>query len=420
MVMCMEDKVVVKKNDTDDRGGEAGAPRGPYLRIDRNLAVRFGAEGDLQFKTPRGWQSTGRFGPLILELFAHQMEYVKAFQILSQRATGQAELQEMLVLVKILEREGVLQSDRALDDGGREHRFFASSTHIEMLNDVDRTGRFLDAIGAVVRPGDVVLDLGAGTGVLTLASARAGARKVYAVEVSGDVRLIRELCREYIENGVVQPIQEWSTSVDLPEQADVLAAEIIGVDPFGEDILELTMDARRRLLTRDARLVPRGLKVLGLPVTIPEDQLDRYRFTENTVEKWAGLWGEEFRRLSRIDCERWDRFHLKAQETRDWDALARPAVLTDIDLATVESSEFEATVTTEATACGRLNGVVVFFEADLDGGVALSTHPALASPNNHWPSPVWCVNDGRDVDPGDTISIRYSRKCGKTSLSCEF
>ncbi len=419
MVFGVGKKAKAESSDTGDQAGTSGARRGPFLRIDRSLAARLGAEGDLQFKSARGWKSTGRFGPLILELFAHQREYVEAFQILSQRANGQAELQEMLLLVNALAKDGVLQTDQTPHDDGKKRGFFANSTHIEMLDDVDRTGRYLDAISAVVRPGDVVLDLGAGTGVLTLAAARAGARTVYAVEVSGDVRLIRELCREYIKNGVVQPIQEWSTSVTLPERADLLVTEIIGGDPFGEDILELTMDARRRLLAPDARLIPKRLRVLGMPVTIPGDQLDRHRFTEKTVERWARLWGEEFRSLSRVDRDRWDRFHIKAQETRDWPALAPPVVVAEIDFATVDSAEIENSVTTEASARGKLNGVVVFFELGLGGGVTLSTHPAQVSATNHWPSPVWCVVDGRDVEPGDRISIRYSRTGGRTELVCQ-
>ena len=408
----------VENPGADKLSGDCAAPRGKVLYIDCNLPTRLGTNGDLQFKGLRGWRSSGRFGPLILELFAHQRSYVDAFQILTQRATGQAELQEVLSLIDSLEKEGVLQSGRPLEGSAGEQGFFDTSTHIEMLNDVDRTGRYLDAISAVVRSGDVVLDLGAGTGVLTLAAARAGARKVYAVEVSGDVRLIRGLCSEYIQKGVVQPIQDWSTSVKLPERADVLVTETIGNDPFGEDILELTMDARRRLLTPDARLIPKRLRVLGLPVTVPEEQLSRHRFTENTGEKWAGLWGEEFRSLSRIDRDRWDRFHLKPQEARDWPALARPAVLADIDFATVDSAKIEASCAAEATIRGHLNGVVVFFDLDLGGGSALSTHPAEASPNNCWRSPVWCVVDGRDVEPGDTISISYSRIGGRSKLSC--
>src|SRR6188474_876833 len=54
--------------------------------------------------------------------------------------------------------------------------------HANMLLDVDRVAAFARAIAEVVRPGDVVVDVGAGTGILAILAAKAGARRVFAVE----------------------------------------------------------------------------------------------------------------------------------------------------------------------------------------------------------------------------------------------
>ncbi len=65
--------------------------------------------------------------------------------------------------------------------------------HRIMLRDSVRCEACRQALAKSVAPGDVVLDVGAGTGILSLFAAGAGARKVYAVERTGVVDVARQL-----------------------------------------------------------------------------------------------------------------------------------------------------------------------------------------------------------------------------------
>src|SRR5688572_15264486 len=64
--------------------------------------------------------------------------------------------------------------------------------HRELLADRHRVTAFSRAIAATVRPGDVVVDLASGTGILGLLACRAGAIRVYSLEIDGIAGLARE------------------------------------------------------------------------------------------------------------------------------------------------------------------------------------------------------------------------------------
>ena len=68
--------------------------------------------------------------------------------------------------------------------------------HRAMIQDLTRTDRYLQAILDPVRPGDVVIDIGCGTGLLAMFACMAGARHVYAFEQGTVIDLARRLVEE--------------------------------------------------------------------------------------------------------------------------------------------------------------------------------------------------------------------------------
>ena len=142
-----------------------------------------------------------------------------------------------------------------------------------------------------------MLDIGTGSGVLAVAAARAGARRVYAVEAS-DIAEVAE--RVFAANGVtdtVTLVPGWSREIELPEPADLLVAEIIGNEPLEEEILETTLDARRRLLKPDARLIPHALTLLARPLRLPDGEARQRAIGRAAVERWRRLYDMEFQPL---------------------------------------------------------------------------------------------------------------------------
>src|SRR5271170_1567362 len=100
--------------------------------------------------------------------------------------------------------------------------------HRWMLRDSVRNEAFRNAIAHAVKPGDVVLDMGAGTGILSVFAAVAGARKVYAVERTDVALVARRMVERNGFAGCIDVLQADLEDITLPEKVDVLVSEWMG------------------------------------------------------------------------------------------------------------------------------------------------------------------------------------------------
>jgi hypothetical protein len=138
--------------------------------------------------------------------------------------------------------------------------------HRGYLADSVRLTAFERAIAATVKPGDVVIDLGSGTGILGLLATRAGASRVYAVEETALAGLAREIAAANHVVDRIRVVRGWSTWVTLPELADVVVSDQIGHFGMEAGIFEYLTDARRRLLKPQGRTIPTAISWRCAPV----------------------------------------------------------------------------------------------------------------------------------------------------------
>ena len=128
--------------------------------------------------------------------------------------------------------------------------------HRTMICDRVRTEAFRQAIESVVRPGDVVLDVGAGSGILSMFAARAGAARVYAVERTTVAVVAQELARANGFAEIVEVIHGDVMDIELPEQVDVIVSEWLGGFGIDEGMLEPVIAARDRWLRPGGVMIP--------------------------------------------------------------------------------------------------------------------------------------------------------------------
>jgi SAM-dependent methyltransferase len=127
------------------------------------------------------------------------------------------------------------------------------------LRDRQRTRALESAINATVRPGDVVLDAGAGTGILALMAARAGARRVFAVEIDPVLcdHLRRTVAANRLEH-VIMVSQDDARNFAGAE-VSVLTIELVETGLIDEGLIEVWNGlVAARVVTSATRCIPAG------------------------------------------------------------------------------------------------------------------------------------------------------------------
>lgn len=281
--------------------------------------------------------------------------------------------------------------------------------HTLLLDDIYRTEQYFAALRQVVKPGDVVLDIGTGSGVLSIGAAQAGARHVYAVEGSVIARTAREI---FTLNGLserVTVIEDWSTQIALPERADVLVSEIIGSGVFGQNLIESTADALERLLKPGARLIPNRVRMYASPVQLDETFIAGWQLIPSQVARWQEHYHADFAPLYNLrSLLPSTAMATSPQEIEAVTFLGDPVLLVDLDLTSVRVQPIHVTKTLRAARAGVLHGALIHLETDLAPGITLTTHPHSSQRPKCWGNPIWfCEPADVSASSALTLTLRH-------------
>jgi protein arginine N-methyltransferase 1 len=259
-----------------------------------------------------------------------------------------------------------------------------------MLVDSVRTSAFHDAIMRIVRAGDVVLDIGTGTGVLAMFAARAGARRVYAIEQGPVIDLARRVVDANGLQDRVTFIEGLSTEVDLPEPADVLITETVGNAGVDEGILVWVADATERLLVPKPRLIP--LRMI-LEVALVDIRRDFDEF-----ERWSGpLLGYDFAALRTVALN-----SIQPVDLTELNLVSDPVPAFEIDLGR-GSTQLACRTKIVTRRSGTVHGLGVWFTAALGEEMTISNRPPSDVPS--WQQAALPLDQPLEVDRDEVIDV---------------
>lgn len=263
--------------------------------------------------------------------------------------------------------------------------------HRSLLLDTVRTRAFRAAIEEVVQPGDTVLDLGTGTGVLALFALRAGARHVWAIDESGIIETARAVAAANGYADRITFVRSESFRVELPARVDVVVSEMIGNLGIEERTLETLVDARTRFLKPGGTLIPRSLEIIAAPVEAPE--------LHERFVSWAGeLYGLDLSPLRRFGANNVQRAKLEPGCL-----LAAPITAGRIDFTRAQALEFAGGGSATVSREGACHGLGVWFCAGLTATRTLTSEPPLETPN--WHHGVLPLDPPLAVSAGDRLAM---------------
>ncbi|KAI3377355.1 hypothetical protein L3Q82_008559, partial [Scortum barcoo] len=304
----------------------------------------------------------------------------------------------------------------------REHEdeaYFSSyghyGIHEEMLKDKVRTESYRDFMyrNPEVFRDKVVLDVGCGTGILSMFAARSGAKKVIAVDQSEIIYQAMDIVRSNQLEDKITLIKGRIEDISLPvEKVDIIISEWMGYFLLFESMLDSVLYARDLYLADTGSVYPDLCNISLAAVGDTQKHQDRITF-------WDDVYGFNMACMKKAVVP-----EAMVEVVKADTLISEPTVIQTIDCNRVCLSELEFTSDfclkiTNTTDCTAIVGYFdIFFDKGCSNKVMFSTGPQVTK--THWKQTVFLLEKPLSVQAGEElqgkITVRKNKKDPRSLL----
>jgi protein arginine N-methyltransferase 1 len=271
--------------------------------------------------------------------------------------------------------------------------------------------------------GKTILDVGTGSGVLSIWAAQAGAAKVYAVEYTDMASHARNLVEKNGLSEVIEVIQSSVEDLELPCKVDIVISEWMGYFLLRESMLDSVIRARDRWMKPEGSMFPSHATMFLSTISYEDDREAKQDEYKHSMNDWVRF-KQEMQQYYDIDMEALSKPFEKEQkdyfvysslwtELRTEHVIGQPAVVKRFNLNTctlkdslgVDPTKYDITVPFPI----RISGFAGWFTVDFAGStgspatkrVTLSTGPEMGY--THWGQQVFYLDEPIDCSGEMTI-----------------
>ena len=270
--------------------------------------------------------------------------------------------------------------------------------HVSMMNDNDRNNFYFSALKSVINTDSNVFVIGTGSGLLSIMAANLGAREIIACETNSIVaNTAKKVIADNNFSKKIKVVSKNSNNIkvgeDLSKPADILVSEIFASELLGEGVLQSLEDAKKRLITKNAKIIPEyGSIMISL---FGGNDIGKNIYTE----KFENIKLKKFNTITpkKLFLHRQDlKIHLMSDvhEAFRFDFVSKNNFPS-------ESKKIEI----EAIKKGISYGIIQWIKLEMDNGLKYENHPANLTSASGWQKILYVFDDPIELSIGQKMVI---------------